>query len=437
MGAAYKAVQLGADMLMTDGEVIHPVPPGVYEQGFGSVATRLADRFGDEGVVMVDLDAARALRLPTTRDELAAVEGDHDLLREIRSEGWEVRKLGDWTTIRREGVTLRVGILPAIEPATFPLLDPDPADGMGTLTSLALWHRVTGSAYHGTTGIAGTAILSRVTTVGVKKLQPTWKPKIELVPGFEDDFHADHFRAPVSGMRFAHAYDANRAYIAAAANAILAPWQLKQGGVRFDPKMGGWWLCELSPWNDKRMPDPAGYSQETGPRWISTATVALLQQLTEEGVYGGVRIKDSRVSAGSELLRPWAWKMRDAYAAAAGATDDPRDANRVLKALKEAGRKTLGMLASETNWIYRPDWWYSIIATDRANRWRKMWKTGREQNRWPLWVDVDNVWYASDVEDGVAAVPAGWNLDPTGMKLGAYKHKATRKSRVAANEVVK
>ncbi|WP_155368705.1 hypothetical protein [Catellatospora vulcania] len=437
MGATYKAAQLGADTLMTDGEHIHPVPPGTLDPGIGSVLNRLAGRFSDEGVVMVDVEAARAMRLPTTREGLGAVADDHELLREARSAGWEVRKLADWTTFRREGLTLRVGILPAIEPAAFPLLDPDPRDGMGTVTSLALWHRVTGSAYHGTAGIAGIAIMSKVTTVGPKKLQPTWKPKIELVPGFEDDFHADHFRAPASGMRFAHAYDANRAYIAAAANVIVAPWQLKPGGTTFDPKLGGWWLCELSPWNDKRMPDPAGYSSEKGARWISTATVTLLQDLTEQGVYGGVTIKDSRVSQGLELLRPWAWKMRDAYAAVPSVAEDSRDAERVTKALKEAGRKTLGMLASETNWIYRPDWWFSIIAMDRANRWRKMWKTGREQGRWPLWIDVDNVWYASDDEDGVAAVPAGWALDPSGMKLGAYKHKATRKSRAAVESGAK
>jgi hypothetical protein len=428
MTATYSAVQLSVDSLMTDHLRVYPVPPGTLDAGVGVVLAKLGERFANEGVVLLDESAARAMRLPTTSADIEAADGEHPELREARGAGWSVKKLGDWTTFRREGLMLRVGILPALKSKSFALQDP--ADDMSTLTSCALWQKVTGSAYHGNVGMAGTAILTRVTSVGKKHLQPTWKPKIELVPGFEDDFQTDHFRAPASGMAFAHALDANRSYISSFANAVMAPWQLKQGGRTFDKRKGGWWLCELSPWQDARMPDPAGYAPTKGPRWITTPTVALLMELAEEGVYGGVTILDSRIGDGSELLRPFCHVLRDAYAAVDGQALDQSDADRVRTAIKNAGRQTLGLLASETNFIYRPDWWHAGIAMDRSNRWRKMWKTGKTQNRWPLWIDVDNVWYASDEEDPIKAAPEGWEIDNTGMKLGHYKTKATRKSRV-------
>lgn len=99
----------------------------------------------------------------------------------------------------------------------------------------------------------------------------------------------------------------------------------------------------------------------------------------------------------------------------------------VCRAVKNAGRATLGLLDRETNWIYRPDWYHAVIAMARSNLWRKMWKTGGGVNGggpWPLWVDVDNIWYGSDIEDPREACPDGIVIGP---KLGQFKPKSSRR----------
>uniref|UniRef100_UPI001C8FCA3E hypothetical protein n=1 Tax=Catellatospora sichuanensis TaxID=1969805 RepID=UPI001C8FCA3E len=42
------------------------------------VLNQLADRFTDEGVIIIDTDAAHAMRLPTTQHTLNTIPDDHN-----------------------------------------------------------------------------------------------------------------------------------------------------------------------------------------------------------------------------------------------------------------------------------------------------------------------------------------------------------------------
>jgi hypothetical protein len=60
--------------------------------------------------------------------------------------------------------------------------------------------------------------------------------------------------------RFRHGYDRRRSGLAAMGVVQVARYALRHTRKRtFDPKLAGWWLVEIPPWNIPWMPNPAGY----------------------------------------------------------------------------------------------------------------------------------------------------------------------------------
>ncbi len=218
----------------------------------------------------------------------------------------------------------------------------------------------------------------------------------------------------------------------------MAPWQLQPTGpIPFDRKLSGWWLIDVPPWNDARMPDPAG----RGPlrRWVTTPTAVLLQELADQGLSGGFDVLDSYTGRGRRLFRGFAEMIESGYQATK-LTDPP-----VASALKMAGaREVIGLMNTGAAKFstHRPDWHGAVIGLARANLWRKLHRVGLQEGRWPYapplveWdtgrngqprrlatVDTDNVWYGSDNADPIAAAPRSFVL---GDRLGQFKHKGSR-----------
>lgn len=433
-------------MTYVDGVAL-PTPADYARDGLGEFLSRIAGRLGREGCVILNGNAARDLGMPSARDELAEDMREHPAAVAARAAGWKVSTIGDWSTFHREGAAIHVGVTTLLDPEAFPFYGERLAD---LAHHLYLWHERTGSAYHGTPGAAGLSILSNAYPRKGKGIHPAWKPLRDTAAGkvatgpvgaAEDDYHVDHWRAPRAGTLWAHGYDLNRAYVAAAIAVKVCPWELRRTGrtCEWAPDLAGWWQVELSPWTLRHLPDPAGYDpagrQDKRVRWVTGPTMGLLAQLAEEGVYAGARVLDSWTGPARELLKPWGTALRQAW----DACEDCAEAkNRFVKddelcsvcqAVKMAGRQSLGLFDRATNWIYRPDWHHAVIAMARANLWRKLWKVGGGVNGngpWPLWVDVDNIWYGSDIEDPREACPEGLTI---GVKLGQVKPKASRRSR--------
>lgn len=437
------------------------VAPRWWEGGLGALLTRLAPHYGPEGVLVLDRSAAVALDLPVDGPHIRGI--DHPALDDATRAGWSHSgRLSDWTHFWGPD---RPSLYVCIEPLLSVEFN---ADGVAadspfwrsefhdTVRSLDLWHQLAGVPWRGSPGMAGMAILKRYAQADNPQRNvygPTWKPTGLWLPDALDEqpYRLGDFRNPPveDGVWWMHGYDQNRAYIAAAMLVEPAAHTLKHTGrIAFSRRLGGAWECELAPWNDRRMPDPAGYREGENRaggrvRWLTTERVALLEQLTAEGVYGGVRILDSYTAPAKKgVLRPWAERMRDMYV-----YKDPHgrvltlpvaDQIRVQIMTKEVGRRTLSMLTSPGNWCTRPDWWYSTVALQAANLWRKGWQIGKAENRWPFAIDVDNVYYASRDRDAEASIPVALVdlLDPTGEKLGGYKTHHTyrygKRQRVAA-----
>jgi hypothetical protein len=200
------------------------------------------------------------------------------------------------------------------------------------------------------------------------------------------------------------------------------------GKRAFDATKAGWWLADIAPWPLLDVcPDPAGPNRRGRKlRWVTTPTLALLDELGKENWHGGFTIVDSWTGPGRRALTPWAERLRDAWAAA-WALPDPCDRERVTDAIKAGGNAAIGLLANKgMRSVYRPDWAHTVRALARANGFRRVWKEGR-LGRWPVLIETDAIHYDHDSKDPLEAFPASFVdrdgkslLAPLGVKLGTY-----------------
>lgn len=466
--------------VMGDGRC-RTIKPNWWADGLAGLLTTLAPHYGPEGVLVLDISAARLLGLPTEPVPNPGI--DHPVLEELTRAGWNhPGRLSDWTRCwAPDRPTIFVCVEPMLDTrhdaeGFFPYSPFLRSEFWDTVRTLDLWHRASGVPWRGVPGMAGMAIMERYAPKRVdspdpakRRYAPMWKPsdrrdKVTNRPipwgpdgACENRYELTHWRNMPTGQRcWIHGFDQNRSYIAAAMLCEVAPGPLHHTGrIAFSKRLAGWWQVELAPWNlAGRLPDPAGYIDGEDPtrpriRWITTQRLTLLEELTEEGVYGGVRIVDSWTApARDTVLRPFAERVRDMYMYKdpAGQLIDGLpviDQIKLQEMTKEVGRRTLGMLNAATNWAYRPDWWYAIVALQAANLWRHAWKVGKADDRWPVGIDVDNVFYAHTSKDPREAAPPTFicrnagrgccdGFDETGYMLGHYKpHGAYRWPRPA------
>jgi hypothetical protein len=233
-------------------------------------------------------------------------------------------------------------------------------------------------------------------------------------------------------VKYATGWDTSRMYLAAAQSCeALSPWSLKHTGrIPFDGKRAGWWKVELGPWNDDRIPAPAGPGEDA-VRWVTTPTLALLTELESRGelAYQTFEVIDSWTAPGRRILRPWAETLERAYQDARALAEiqgDPfgkdQDADAVRAAVKGAYREALGLMNRPGSAVYRPDWHYAVIAQARSNLWRRMWAVGQAEGVWPLEVKTDCVWYPGDKPAGIP-VRNGKGLSDA---LGTFKAAGRR-----------
>jgi len=306
------------------------------------------------------------------------------------------------------------GVDPDVTEDRFPLIT---LDDMALRSALLAWRATMGTPWFGTPGTAGAQALEgrikacRTWHAAWKTDGPPRAAEAALRPS-QWDQRAD------STAPHLHGYDVTRMYAVASGTTEVCPHALRQTGPQqFDRSLAGWWLVDLSMWCWPEIPDPAGYANRHhrpgDPRWLTTPTVRLIQQLHEEGAHGGFTVLDSWTGKGRPIFRDWAAGLERLY----------RDGGPEMRAtVKAAGRETIGLLNSPTYTTYRPDWHYAVIAQARSNLWRKLWRQYGIDGRTPSAVDTDCVWYGSRLADPIAACPSIFVL---GDAPGQVKHKGT------------
>lgn len=418
---------------------------------------RLAAAYTEgSGVALLAPDIAESLGFPV--DELPAgpEAKSHPAAEVARAAGWKVRSVHRWTRFTRGRSQVVVGLLDLIDAEYCPLIADFPAD---TTASFAAWHEATGAPWYGDPGEAGNAVLqaSQPAKYEAKGRDTAtwWTLRGPADDPVEWPLRVEWWRRE-EDKPYEHLYDCTRAYLAAMRTVEVARWQLTPTGrIEFDPKRAGWWLVELSPWTlSHLMPDPAGEGDGT-TRWVTTPTMNLLTELTEQKVFGteqrvydGVRVLDSWTAAADRaVMTTYADRLNKAYLSAV-AMPDSGDARRLKVAAREAFTWSYGAWRSKKSDVQRPDWAAAVVAEARSNLWRRMWtaggggkkpdraKPGKE--RWPLRIATDAVWYASDDPDPYADPPAGFKVVPpdedgrpiSDGALGTFKVKGTRERAV-------
>ncbi|MFZ3475501.1 telomere-associated protein Tap [Streptomyces sp. 4.24] len=260
--------------------------------------------------------------------------------------------------------------------------------------------------------------------------------------------------------------DVNMAF-AAAANRLLVGIgpAVHTPGPRFDPKMPGCWLADLSAAElDPRLPSPftPHGRPPTGPAWYATPTLAYAQEL-------GLSVRPTEAWLRPDhgpYLDAWYTRLRDAYMATmaelgvhASLTDpefltamtEYRSRNThqaaVLSAIKSTVKGGIGKLRERPqgagyrpgeSWpalerpTWRPDIRAAVISTARVNMHRKMRKLATEAGEYPIAVLSDCAVYLSDGPsplDFLPRTPDGKPL-PGGFRLGVspgmVKHEGTQ-----------
>lgn len=371
-----------------------------------------------EGLVLVDEAAAARLGLsePATDDGAR-----HRALDAATGAGWRSTKIGPYTSFfANQRPTIHVGRVEVLtataeagDPETWPwgpVWHPAITDG------LQHWHRLTDVAWQAGPAVMGLELMHR--TIAPYRLPDV---KGQRKADLRDD-STPHDASEAMWSRemwsrqelaaYAHGYDKRRAGLTAAGLAKLSPAKLVRRKMEFSAKWAGWWHVTISPWAlGHQMPHPMGPGATERHRksmWVTTRTMELCAELAQLGVLSMPEVIDALIGPARQVLGPWQRRLEAAYSAPADDRDYPEACRaRVQNAVKVTGTRGLGMLnkADGKASIWRPDWFHGANATKRANAWWLAWQIGRTEGRWPVAIEDDCMWYASDDPDPLRSAP--------------------------------
>jgi hypothetical protein len=351
--------------------------------------------------------------------------------------GWRHASLAPWTTFRRRGMpTVHLAVHEWLPADRWPLRADAAGDDLPPAALCAihdLWQSLTGSAYRGTPGVAGGAILRRLWQHQAG--EPRWRPnhpapeRVTTRSVERDLIWRDEVTPRPAGGLHTHTYDVNRQYLAAAGIVALARDELAGAPTAVDAvrrwsdfKQPGYYLINAAPWqgHPPAIPPPLAGSgvtdmghTEGGGAWVTHPTLELLDQLTDRGLYGGYSIIDAYTAPGARLLRRWAEILRDVTDPTAHYNPIP-----ILTAGKAAYRETIGLFGRPGGAIERPDWRHAVIAQARCNLWRRLYLgalTSDPGTRLPVEVHIDAATYPCD------GTQCDQHPVPVGVGLGKFK----------------
>lgn len=219
-----------------------------------------------------------------------------------------------------------------------------------------------------------------------------------------------------------HRYDKNSAYIGAASGANLGAGEyVYQANPAFDPKAPGVWHIMLdgeSIFNGRDLPHPTGGALDS---WQHTPMVKVAMD-------AGYQVKILEAATFPEYhqtLRPWYEAINTARTRlrASGAFRHAQAQAVAYEALKNIYTSSLGNLAGraraeKNDPMYRPDWWFAIVASTRASMFWKMRELAEAGYR-PVAIHTDALYFVSQEADPHLAVPGLLTED---QGIGKFKH---------------
>lgn len=382
-------------------------------EGLTGFLDRILRAIAGVGVVLLDGWAAERLQLPVGALPEQGEGKRHPAAVAAREAGWEVSEIHRWSMFRRtDGREIHVGLLEFLDQDHYPLIATD-GRYLDTAAALDAWQDLSGGVpYWGDPGDAVNHLIQQTARplLNRRPIVPAWRPRPPQAVGgaFARTFCRAGFdlSADMPG-RWLVGYDATRAYLSAMTTVEVAPLPLRATGRReFRPGIAGWWLVDLSPWTERRLPAPWGYYPDGQDRdglvWLTSEDLTLLSKLAGGPWWpgGGFTVIDSFTGpADRQVMRPAADRLREMWTAAATLTD--KNDERAIRDTISAGYKAAhGKWRSVNGEIMRPDWAATLVATARCNLWRRI-ATAAAAGWFPAYVDgIDTVYYATDAVEG-------------------------------------
>lgn len=369
-----------------------------------------------EGVILLDGPIHAGMGLPAKQPSTA--RGLDQALVAARAAGWNVSKAAPWMTFHANGKpSIHVGLMGWLSSINHALY----SDDHSAMTyRMRRFHELTGSAFHGTPGVAGTALLRD----RYRGKAPRWVGKFDGIDAAGVDTEQRYVWTSPDGGNFpySHRYDANLQYLGAANVSEVALDELRHTGRRdFNPHAAGYWKIIVPVWNEKRLPHPANgvVGQE---KWVTTPTMQLLSQLADLGKTVMPDVIDSwTCERTTRVFRHWATRLADALRDVAATEAIAGDQEALTIAIKRTYRETIGLLYRPGGRIHRPDWHHTIIGMARCNLFRKLHKASAG-GRWPESIKVDAVTWGWSSADPFEAVPEAIELR---SGPGGWKHEET------------
>lgn len=347
--------------------------------------------------------------LPASRSKCE----EHPVMLRVRERDWRCNRVRRWMTFqRRDTPTIHVGIghWMSHDQARNPLWDNDPA-----AAAYLLWRfqNISGLAYHASPGVMGTQMLKALYPNNTVTWQAPLPADVQLTRTEYNYVNPDMAAALTSG--YVHIYDTNRAYLASAQAADLARTPLGHTGptAPFKRTIAGVWQVVVPTWNDKLLPHPMGSNRTPGEiTWVTTATLALVEEVARDRLIEFPRILDSYTAAPlrrdgklipctSRITREWASKINVAIQRC---VDEPISIERdkLIAAFKGCYQQSINGLwkDKEKSHIFRLDWYYTNDALAGANMYRKLRSTRNCGGPTPIRIgNVDAIHFVSDKED--------------------------------------
>ena len=469
------------DQLYLAGQAVRPLPEikhlGDLALLTGRDQLRLGwgggeDRFPDPGQIWLLAGALERLGFPTSMplpekaltksqratasQKLFAKLDDHPMVAGALDDGWELGQGGHmavWTRIWHPELLPGGAFIVAmpwhhIEGVPLFAGDPGPADLVDRLHSFA---QHVGVTYRLTTAATGLDLIDhhrpprrsidddlgagrgRVALVRNTPAElPPWRKKTSdaRFTGLEQDFSWwrtwESLPDSEKGLTYVHGYDRNASY--------LTPWQSIDLGVEdlihrvgddavWDGREApGYYLVDSWEWPLWGLPDPgtaAGARVGNGRMWV---TVHTLRQLSAHGIEP--QIHESYTWGVTARYLEGPGKVLAAARKTLTAAQEPAEGDQaVLAAIKMLYSSTVGKLAerehSETFHLWRPDWRDHVIGASKTAILRTLSQAADSSGMYPLVVDRDAVFFASDEADPEAAWPG--DSKKLGTGLGSWK----------------
>lgn len=412
------------------------------------------DHLPEHGHLVISRALAAQLGLP---GELPERDSDDDhatvtlpALTGARGDGWERNdwRLRAWMRMWRPGAFGARVVVPHLQDGNLDgLLDGDPTPQQ-IVARASLYAQWTGMTYRISPSVTGLDLLKLLRPAGGRSMAVV--ERVDAVPPAQDrNAEQDiRWRRPPTdaeaGLAWVHRYDVNSQYLAATSRLELgldvAPEHQTGDGIVADLKRPGYWRVLVDDDSfDPLLPNPLNRHEARreyrGPsaqgRWITTPTLRLLLS----DLHVDVEIVEAWTWAEhTAVLDPWYARLRDAIYTARDAVDaGTAEADVVLRTIKNAYRHGIGRLAKidqegtrpgqSLNVLWRPDWRHPITAEAARRLYRRAAAVAAAEQRWPLAIATDCLWYASDDPDPLTAAPTGLPLHP--RQIGKFKPAGT------------